>query len=103
MGFYIAMDDPHAVQVGNHADQLQCDFSLISFRKGCLPSMDEIEEGAFFDQLHNETQLRWCGDSPKHKDDVGVSVLGQHVDFVVELVEEFFGDVGIEDLLDGYV
>lgn len=103
MGLYIAMHDPHAVQVGHHSDQLQGDLSLISFGEDGLPAMDQIKQRPFFDQLHNEAKLRWRRDGPQHEDDIGVSVLGQHVDFVIELIQELLGDVGIEDLLDGYV
>ena len=43
------------------------------------------------------------GDGAEHEDDVGMPILGKHVDLVVKLLEQLLADVGVEDLLDGHV
>ena len=99
VGFYVSVHDAHAVEVGHDTDQLHSDLSFIGLGQGCLFPVDEIEERPLFDVLHDEQQLGRRGDGPEHEDDVGVPVLGEHVHFVVELVQQVLGYVRIEDLL----
>lgn len=62
--------------------------------------MQQIEQRAFLHQLHHQAQLRRDRDGSEHEHDIWVAVLGQHVDLIVELPEQFLADVGVEHLLD---
>ena len=61
--------------------------------------MDQVEKSALFDQFHDKAELWRDSDGPEHEYDVGMAILGKHIDLVIELIEQFFADVGIEDLL----
>lgn len=32
-----------------------------------------------------------------------MAILGKHIDLVIELIQQFLADVGIEDLLNGHI
>ena len=61
--------------------------------------MDKIEQSAFFDQFHCQAESGRLGNGSYHEHDVGMTILGQHVDLVVDLIKELIADVGVEDLL----
>jgi len=91
------------VEVCDDADHLLHDgLSAILGEVGLL-FVDYVEESALLDQLHGQAELRGFRYGADHEDDVGVAVLGEHVDLIVELFEKLLADVGVEDLFDGYV
>ena len=65
--------------------------------------MDEVKESSFFDQLHGDAKSRGLGDGPNHEYDVGVTVLSQHVHFIVEFLKKLLADVGVEHFLNRYL
>jgi hypothetical protein len=95
--------DAHAVEVGDDPDQLQGDLPLIGFGEGGPSAVQQVEERALLDQFHDQQQLRRGGHCAEHEHDVGVAVLGEHADLVVELSQQLLGYVGVEDLLDRHL
>ena len=76
------------MQIGDDTNHLlDYSFALWFTQVGSF-LVDEIEESTLFDQLHGEDEFWWFGDGADHEYDVGVSVLGKHVDFVVEFLDE---------------
>lgn len=61
--------------------------------------MNKVIERARFDKLGHDGQIWWDTRNAYQKDNFGMTVLGQHIDLVAELLEKFFVDFGVEDFL----
>ena len=53
MRFDVSVDDAHAVEIGNHCDQLARDLSFVSLGEDCFLAVDEVEQGPFLHILHD--------------------------------------------------
>ena len=101
--FDIAVNDTVAVKVCDDADHLRCDAATICLREIAFFTVQQIEESAFLHQFHDKTELRRFGDGCNHEYDVRVSVLGEHVHFVVELIKQLFAYVWVEHFLNRHL
>ena len=99
----VSVHNPVAMQIGDDSHHLTGEMFALGVREVDAPLVDEVEKGALLDEFHGQAQLRRFGDGADHEDDVGVPVLGQHVDLIVELLQKLLADVGVEDFLDGHV
>ena len=88
------------MQVTYHAYHLHSQLAFVRVTEVGLSAMQKVEQSTFFDQLHGEQEVWRSHNGTNEKHDVWVSVFRQHLDLVVELVQQLLVYFWVEYLFN---